>query len=60
MKWRAPALIVTAFVMAFLAVWFGPALLTRFGLGEFDFVGQVCFVVAILSGLEALFRRLPW
>jgi hypothetical protein len=58
--WRAPALIVTAFVAVILVVWFGPDLLDRPGLGEFVFVGQVCFVVAILSGLEALFRRLSW
>jgi hypothetical protein len=59
MIWRSTAQILAAFVAAAIAVWFGPDLLDPLGLGEFAFVGQLCFAILVLSGLEALFRRLP-
>jgi hypothetical protein len=59
MIWRSTALILAAFVAASLAVWFGPELLASLGLGEFGFIGQLCFAILVLSVLEALFRRLP-
>jgi hypothetical protein len=59
MIWRSTAQILAAFVVAAITVWFSPELLGPLGLGEFVFVGQLCFAILVLSGLEALFRRLP-
>ena len=51
-------MIVVAFVVAYVVIWFGPTLLNGLGLGEFVFVGQVCLVVLALSVLEKVFARL--
>jgi hypothetical protein len=58
MIWRSTAQIVAAFVVAGLAVWFTPDVLVPLGLGEFAFVGQLCFAILVLSALDAAFRRL--
>jgi hypothetical protein len=55
--WRSTVLILMAFVGAGVAVWFAPALLDLVGLGEFAFVGQLCFAILVLSVLDAVFRR---
>jgi len=59
MIWRSTALILAAFLAAGIPVSFGPELLTALGLGEFAFVGQLGFAILVLSGLEAVFGRLP-
>jgi hypothetical protein len=56
--WHSTVLILIAFVIAGLVVWFGPMILGPLGLGEFVFVGQICFVILALSVLEAVFGRL--
>jgi hypothetical protein len=56
--WRSTAQILAAFLVAWLAVWFGPDLLIPLGLGEFVFIGQLCLVILALSLLEAVFRRI--
>ena len=56
MIWRSTALILAAFVVATLTVWFGPTLLS---LGEFAFLGQLCLTILALSVLDAVFQRLP-
>ena len=58
MNWRAVAMILGAFATAWLAYFYGPLLLDMCGLGEFGIVGQICFVVLGLSGLERVFARL--
>jgi hypothetical protein len=59
MNWRSPIQIAIAFLVAGLVVWFSPLLLLRLGMGEFEFVGQVCLAVLALSVLDAILRRLP-
>ena len=58
MIWRSTAQIVVAFIAAGLAVWFGPDLLAQIGLGEFAFLGQLCFAILMLSVLDVAFARL--
>lgn len=57
--WRSTVLILAAFVVAGLAVWFGPLLPGALGLGEFGVVGQLCFAILVLSVLDSVYRRLP-
>jgi hypothetical protein len=59
MIWRSTALILAAFVVAGLAVWFTPDLLGLLGLAEFTFIGQLGSAILALSVLEAVFSRLP-
>ena len=59
MIWRSTAQILVSFLLAGLAVVFGPVPLDGLGLGEFTFVGQVCAAILVLSVLEAVFRRIP-
>ena len=59
MNWRSPTQIAIAFLVAGIVVWFSPLLLVHFGLGEFEFVGQVCLAVLALSVLDLILRRLP-
>jgi hypothetical protein len=56
--WRSKAMILVAFLFAGFAVWIVPGLLARAGLGDFGFLGQIMFGIAILSLLEAVFTRL--
>lgn len=58
MNWRATAMILGAFLVAWLANWGGPVLLDMSGLGAFAILGQVGFVVVALSLLERVFARL--
>jgi hypothetical protein len=58
-NWRSPVHIAIAFLVAGLVVWFSPLLLMHLGLGEFEFVGQVCLAVLALSVLDLIFQRLP-
>lgn len=58
MIWRSTAMIVLAFVAAWLAVEYSPVLLDLIGLGEFVFLGQVGLPILALSVLEILFRRI--
>ena len=58
MNWRATAMILGAFLVAWLANWGGPLLLDISGLSEFAILGQMCFVVVALSVLERVFARL--
>jgi hypothetical protein len=57
--WRSTALILAAFVVAGLAVWFTPELLEPLGLGEFAMIGQLSCAILLLSLLDWLARRLP-
>ena len=50
---RGPAFAAGALAVGALAWWLAPVLLALVGLGELAIVGQVCVVVAALSGLEA-------
>jgi hypothetical protein len=59
MIWRSTASILAAFLVAYVAVWFSPALMNWLGLNEFVFVGQVGLGIVALSALESVFRRLP-
>lgn len=58
MIWRSTVLILAAFAVSGLAVWFGPGLFGLIGLGEFAFVGQLCLALLVLSVLDVVFRRL--
>ena len=57
MIWRSTAMLVVAFVAAWLAVEYSPMLLDWLGLGEFVFLGQLGLPILVLSVLEMLFRR---
>ena len=59
MIWRSTVVILTAFMMAYAALWVAPIILLAIGLGEFVFVGQVCFAILTLSILEAAVIRFP-
>jgi hypothetical protein len=58
MIWRSTGMIVVAFVVAGIVVWFSPLLLDRIGLGEFVFLGQLGLPILVLSVLEVAFRRI--
>jgi hypothetical protein len=58
MIWRSTAMIVVAFVAAWIAVQYSPVLLDLVGLGEFVFLGQLGLPILVLSVLEMLFRRI--
>jgi hypothetical protein len=58
MIWRSTAMLVVAFVAAWLAVEYSPILLEWMGLDEFVFVGQLGLPIVVLSVLDLLFRRI--
>ncbi|HEX3991709.1 MAG TPA: hypothetical protein VHX39_11115 [Acetobacteraceae bacterium] len=58
MIWRSTAMIVVAFVAAWMTVEYSPILLDLIGLGEFVFIGQVALPILVLSVLEIVFRRI--
>jgi hypothetical protein len=58
MIWRSTAMLVVAFVAAWIAVGYSPLLLDWLGLGEFVFLGQLGLPILVLSVLEMLFRRI--
>ena len=58
MIWRPTAMIVAAFAVAGLAIWFGPDILALFLPRDFSILGQVCGVVVALSVLDAVFHRI--
>ena len=58
MIWRSTAMIVVAFVAAWIAVGYSPVLLEWIGLDEFVFLGQLGLPILVLSVLEVLFRRI--
>lgn len=55
---RGPVFAAGALAVGTLAWWLAPFLLALVGLGDLAIVGQVCVVVVVLSGLEAVFRRI--
>ena len=57
MIWRSTAMLVVAFVAAWMAVGYSPMLLDWLGLGEFVFLGQLGAPILVLSVLEMPFRR---
>ena len=58
MIWRSTAMLLVAFVAAWMAVEYSPMLLDLAGLGEFVFLGQLGFPILVLSVLVMLFRRI--
>jgi hypothetical protein len=58
MIWRSTAMLVVAFVAAWLTVEYSPILLEWMGLDEFVFVGQLGLPIVVLSVLDLLFRRI--
>ena len=52
------AQILASFIVASVAIWFGPDLFDVPGLSEFSFLGQLGLVVLGLSVLELAFRRI--
>ena len=58
MIWRSTAMIVVAFVAAWLTVRYSPRLMDLLGLGLFGFLGQLVLPILVLSALEALYRRI--
>jgi hypothetical protein len=58
MIWRSTAMILVAFVAAWIAVEYSPVLLDLIGLSQFVFLGQLGLPILVLSVLEVLFRRI--
>jgi hypothetical protein len=58
MIWRSTAMLLVAFVAAWMAVEYSPMLLDLLGLGEFVFLGQLGLPILVLSLLDMLFRRI--
>ena len=51
-------MIVAAFAVAELAIWYVPDLLALFLPRDFSILGQACGVVLALSVLDAVFNRI--